>query len=151
VQVTYPDFAEVLQARISADLEAEKIACTSRKDMDQGRSFDTVPANTVALEESVAQAEVHAEQQRQESERAAKKITELECQIATLQEMITNGEALREQQVEKVQNSANTADHLVAELIEMTGEFVGMSKQIREQTAAIDKLREELDAYKRES
>lgn len=151
MQVTYPDFAEVLQARISADLEAEKIACTSRKDMDQGRSLDSVPANMAALEESVAQAEVYAEQQRQESERAAKKIAELECQIATLQETITNGEALREQQGEKVQNSANTADQLVAELIEMTGEFVGMSKQIREQTAAIDKLREELDAYKRES
>ena len=35
----------------------------------------------------------------------------------------------------------------MAEFIEMTGEFVGMSKQIREQTAAIDKLREELDVY----
>jgi uncharacterized coiled-coil DUF342 family protein len=149
VQLTFSDFAEVLQARISADLEAEKMACTSRKDMDQGSSLVTV--NIAALEESVARAEVHAEQQRQGAESEAKKIAELECLIATLQEAIAKGEALPEQQVQEVQNSAKRADHLVAELIEMTGEFVEMSKQIREQTAAIDKLRTELEDYKRRS
>jgi chromosome segregation ATPase len=149
--MTYPDFAEVLQARISADLQAEKIACTSRKDVDEGCSLDRGTVDIAALEESVVQAEVHAEQPRQEVERAAKKIAELECQITTLQEAIAKGEALREQQVQEVQHSAKRADHLVAELIEMTGEFVEMSKQIREQTAAIDKQRAELDDYKRGS
>jgi chromosome segregation ATPase len=139
-QVTGPDFAEALQARICANLEAEKIAHTpsNRRDADERRRVDILEVHIAALEEAVAAAEVLGEHRRQEAETAAKKIAELEAHIATLKEAIAKAEALGEQQRQEVQTSAKQADHLVAELIEMTGELVEMSKQIREQTAAAD-------------
>jgi len=140
--VTYPDFAEALQARICADLEAEKIAHTPRKrrEVDEGLA--------AALEEAVAKAEVLGEQRRQEAETAAKKIAELEARIATLQQIIVKTEAIGEQQRQELQTAAKRVDHLVVELVEITGEFVEMSKRVTEQTAAMDKLRAELDYYR---
>jgi uncharacterized coiled-coil DUF342 family protein len=148
--VTYPDFAEALQARICANLEAEKIAHTfrNRLDADEARRVDIVEVHIAPLEEAVAEAEVLGEQRGQEAERAARKIAELERQISTLQEAIAKAEALGDQQHQEAQTSAKRADHLLAELIEMTGEFVEMSKQIREQAAVIDELRAELGDYR---
>jgi uncharacterized coiled-coil DUF342 family protein len=147
--VTYPDFAEALQARICANLEAEKIAHTprNRRNVDEGDRGHVVEIHIAVAEESAAQAEA-LEQRRQEADRAAKKITELERQIVSLQEAIAKAEALGEQQHQELQRSDKRADRLVAELIEITGEFVEMSKQIREQTAAMDRLRAELEDYR---
>ena len=151
--MTYPDFAEALQARICADLEAEKIAHTPRKyrAADEGRSDKILEARTAALEEALAKGEVLGEQRRQEAETSAKKIAELEARIATLQQTIVKAEALGEQQRQEAQAAAKRVDHLVVELVAMTGEFVGMSKRVAEQTAAMDKLRAELDCYRSRS
>jgi hypothetical protein len=84
--VTSFDFAEALQARICADLEAEKMAHTPlvcRDDDKRGRN-ELLEVQTAALEEEVADAEILAEQRRQEAETLAKKIAELEAQIALL-------------------------------------------------------------------
>jgi chromosome segregation ATPase len=148
--VTYFDFAEALQVRTCADLAAEKIAYTprERRDRDERLRDELLKVHTAGLENVVGNAEALGEQRCQEAETAAKKIAQLERQIAGLQEAVAKAEALGEQQHQKAQTSAKQADHLVAELIEMTGEFVEMSKQIRDQTAAIDKLRAELDDYR---
>ena len=63
---------------------------------------------------------------RQEIEQAAKRIAELERQVSTLQEGIAKAEALGDRQHQKAQTSANRADQLLAEIIEMTGEFTEM-------------------------
>ena len=116
--MTCPDFAEALQARICADLEAEKIAHTPLKYRlaDGQRSDKVLELRTAALEEALAKAESLGEQRAQDAETAAKRV-----------------------------------DHLVVELVAMTGEFVGMSKRVAEQTAAMDKLRAELDYYRSRS
>jgi hypothetical protein len=145
--VTYPDFAEALQARICADLEAERIAHTplDRRDAE-GRGRDEIlEAHSVALGEALARAEALSEQRRQETERASGKIAELEARIATLQQTIVKADAFGEQQRQEAQAATQREDHLVAELVQMTAELVEMSKREAEQTAAIDKLRAELD------
>jgi predicted nucleic acid-binding Zn-ribbon protein len=58
---------------------------------------------------------------------------------------------LGKHQRQEVQAAARRADHLVAELVEITGEFVVMSKRIAEQRAAMDTLRAELDDYRSRS
>ena len=104
--------------------------------------------HTAALEEAVANAELLAEQRRQDAETAAKKIAGLETHIATLQQTIAKAEALSEQQRQEAETARKRADHLVAELVDLTEEFVGMSKRLAEQTATMDKLRAELDDYR---
>jgi chromosome segregation ATPase len=153
LRMTCPDFAEALQARICADLEAEKIAHTPLKYRlaDGQRSDKVLELRTAALEEALAKAESLGEQRAQEAETAAKKIAELEARIATLQQTIVKAEALAEQQRQEGQAAAKRVDHLVVELVAMTGEFVGMSKRVAEQTAAMDKLRAELDYYRSRS
>jgi hypothetical protein len=90
--VTDFDFAEALQARICADLETDKIAYTpARRDGDKRDRNELLEVQTAALEEAVADAEILAEQRRQEVETAAKKIAELEAQIALLQQSIRCG------------------------------------------------------------
>ena len=144
------DFAEALQARIYADIEAEKMAHTpcSRRDGDERRRDELLEVQIAALEEAVADAEILAEQRRQEAETAAKKIADLETHIATLQQTIAKADALSEQQRQEAETAKKRADHLVAELVDLTEEFVGMSKRVAEQTAAMDKLRAELDDYR---
>jgi hypothetical protein len=145
--VTHPDFAEALQARICADLEAERVAHTplDRRDAEGRRRDETLEAHSVALGEALARAEALGEQRRQETETAAGKIAELEGRIATLQQTIIKAEAFGARQRQEAQAATKRADHLVAELVQMTAELVEMSKQMAEQTAAIDKLRAELD------
>ena len=91
--MTYFDFAAALQARTCTDLEAEKIAHMprARRDGDERSKDDLLEVHTAALEEAVADAEILAEQRRQEAETAAKKIAELEAQIALLQQWIRCG------------------------------------------------------------
>jgi hypothetical protein len=151
--LTYPDFAEALQARICADLEAEKVAHTPRKrpDPDERRRVEALEAHIATLEEAVAKAEVLGEQRRQEAETAAKRVGALEAHIATLQEAVAKAEVLGEQQRQEAETAAKRADDLVAELVEMTGEFVEMSKRMATQTAAMDKVPTEFDDYRARS
>ena len=148
--MTYFSFAEALQVRFCADLEAEKIAHTPRvrRDGDERRKDELLEMQIAALEEAVVDAEILAEQRRQEAETGAKKIAELETHITTLQQTITKAETLSEQQRQEAETAKKRADHLVAELVDLTEEFVGMSKRVAEQTAAMDKLRAELDDYR---
>jgi DNA-binding protein H-NS len=132
-RLTHYDFAAALQARICADLEAEKLAHApcKRPDSDERRRVENMEAQIVTLEEALATAEVLAGQRRQEAESAAKRIGALEAHIATLQEAVAKAEALSEQQRQEAQMATKRANQLVAELVEMTGEFVEMSKQKR--------------------
>jgi len=147
--VTYPDFAEALQARICSDLEAERIPHTPLT--DERRSVDITEEHIAALEEWIAEAEALEEQRRHEAESTAKKITELEAHIATLQEATAKAEALSQQQRQEVQVATKRADHLVSELVEITSEFVEMSKRTAELTAIITKMHAELDDYRSRS
>ena len=139
-----PDLAEVLQARIRANIDAEIIAHTPT-DGDERLGIDGLQLHTAAVEEAVAEAEVLGEQRRQEIEQAAKRIAELGRQVSTLQEGIAKAEALGDRQHQKAQTSAKRVDQFLAEIIEMTGEFTEMS--IREQAAG-NRLRAELENYR---
>jgi hypothetical protein len=108
------------------------------------RSHASLELELIALRHSgdrpaaIAKSEVLSEQRRQEVEAATKRIAALEVHIATLRKTVVKAEVLGDQQRQEVQSAAKRADHLTAELIEMTGEFVAMST---EQYAAMDKLR----------
>ena len=88
------------------------------------------------------------EQRQQEAETASKRIALLETHNSALREAVAKAELLSEQRLQEVRKAAKRADDLVAELIEMTAEFVEMSKRKAEQTAAMDKLRAELNDYR---
>jgi chromosome segregation ATPase len=148
--LSYPDLAEVLQARILANQKAEKVThprcnCPYRA---RRRTVAMPKLQIATLEEALAKAEVLAEQRRQEAETANKRIEALDAQIITLEEAVAKSEALGEQWRREAQASTKRSNDLVAELVELTGELIEMSKRIAEQTAAADKLRAELDDYR---
>jgi len=151
--VTYPDFAEALQARICADIEAEELPHTARKslDADERRKVGILEVRIATLEKAVAKAEALDEQRQQEAETASKRIALLETHNSALREAVAKAELLSEQRLQEVRKAAKRADDLVAELVEMTAEFVEMSKRKAEQTVAMDKLRAELDDYRTKS
>ena len=89
MQVTYPDLAEVLQARIRANLEAGKIAHTPPGG-DERLRIDILQPHIAALEEA-AEAEVLGEQRRQEGEQAAKKIADWSARSLRGEELPISG------------------------------------------------------------
>ena len=151
--MTYPDLAEVLQARIFADLAAEKLAPMprNRPDLHEHRRIGTLEAHIAVLEESIAKPEALGERRQREAETAAKRIKALDAHIAVLEEAVAKAEVQGEQQRQKAETAAKRTDYLVAELIEMTNELIEMSKRMAEQMAATDRMRAELDAYRSES
>jgi chromosome segregation ATPase len=151
--LTYPDLAEALQARIYADLEAEKVAHAprNRPDPDERRRVEALEAHIATLQEAVAKTEAVGEQRRQEAETAAKRVAALEAHIATLQEAVAKAEVLADQQRQEAETAVKRADALVAELVEMTGELVEMSTRMATQTAAMDKVPTELDDHRARS
>lgn len=130
--MTYPDLAEVLQARILADLKARQVGHTprNRPDADECRRVETLEAHIATLEEALAKAEVLGERRRQEAETAAKRMEALEAHISRLEEAVAKAEALGEQRRQEAQAAAKRADDLLAELVEMTSELVEMSKRM---------------------
>jgi len=151
--VPYPDLTEALQARILADLKAEKVgpAPTSRLDPAESHRVGALEAQIATLEEAVGKAETLGEQRRQEAETAFKRVEVLEAQIATLEEAVGKAEALGEQRRQQAETAVKRADDLVAELVEITSELIEMSKRMAEQTTATDKLRAEFDEYRSRS
>ena len=153
----YPDFAETLQARIQArilaDLKAEKVGHPLRNcpDPTERRTVGMLEAKIAALEEAVAKAEALGERRRQEAEAASKRVEAAEAAIAKLEKAVAKAEAQGEQWRREAQTTAKRADDLVAEIVQMTSEFVEMSKRIAEQTAATEKVRAELDDYRSRS
>jgi chemotaxis protein histidine kinase CheA len=152
-RLPYKDLAEALQARILADPKAGRVGHAPRDhpDPDERRGVGAREGHIATLEEAVAKAEALGEQRREEAETAAKRVAALEAHIATLEEAVAKAEALGEQRRREAQTAVKRADDLVAELIEMTGELVEMSKRMAEQTAATDKLRAEFDDYRSRS
>ena len=122
VRMSSSDLAEVLQARIRANLEARKIAHTPPSS-DELLRIDNLQLNTAALEEAVADAEVLGEQRRQEAEQAAKK----DCGVGTPDLYAAGGDwqgrSPRRAAASESPASAKRADHFLAEIIDMTGEF----------------------------
>jgi chromosome segregation ATPase len=95
-------------------------------------------AHMASLEAAVARAEALREQQHQEAEAAAERIAALEGHVATLRGTIAKAEALAEQRRQEVAAATKRADHLVAELFEVTSELVEMSMRMAEQAPATD-------------
>jgi chromosome segregation ATPase len=163
--LSYPDFAQALQARIRADLPAEQAGhppC-SCPDPAERRTVGKLEAKLeaklrakiAALEDAVAKAEAKAEalgeQRRQDAETAKQRLAAEQAHIAELEQAVAKAEARGEQWRRKAQTTAKRADGLVAELVELTSELVEMSKRIAQQTAATDKVRAELDDYRSRS
>jgi DNA-binding protein H-NS len=151
--VPYPDLTEALQARILADLKAEKVgpAPPNRWDPAEAHRVGALEAHIATLEEAMAKAEALGEQRRQEAETAVKRTEALEAQIATLEEAVAKAETLGEQRHQQAETAVKRADDLVAELVEITSELIEMSKRMAEQTTATDKLRAEFDEYRSRS
>ena len=149
----YPDLTEALQARILADLKAEKVGPAPPNRLDPGDSHrvGALEAHIATLEEAMAKAEALGEQRRQEAETAFRRVEVLEAQIATLEEAVGKADALGEQRRQQAETAVKRADDLVAELVEITSELIEMSKRMAEQTTATDKLRAEFDEYRSRS
>jgi predicted nucleic acid-binding Zn-ribbon protein len=148
--LSYPDLAQVLQARIRADQQAEKVThprCSCAYPARR-RTLGNLKAT---LEEALAKAEILAEQRRLEAETANNRIAIVEAQIIKLEEAVAKAETSGAQWRQDAQASTKRANDLVAELVEMTGELIEMSKRIAQQTVATDKLRAELDDHRSRS
>jgi chromosome segregation ATPase len=65
----------------------------------------------------------------------------LEAHIATLKEFLAKAETLGEQRRQEAETAGKRVDHLLADL-------VGMSMRVAEQTAVVDRVRAEFDAYR---
>jgi len=131
----YQDLAEVLQARIVADLKATNVghASRNRAHPDERRTVGVLEARIAMLEENLAKAEALGEQRRHEAETAAKRVAALQADIARLEEALAKAETVGEQRRHEAETATKQADGLLAELVEMTKEFVAMTKQIAEQ------------------
>ena len=149
----YPDLTEALQARILADLKAEKVGPAPPNRLDPGESHrvGALEAHIATLEEAMAKAETLGEQRRQEVATEVKRTEALEAQIVTLEEAVAKAETLGEQRRQQAETAVKRADDLVAELVEITSELIEMSKRMAEQTTATDKLRAEFDEYRSRS
>jgi chromosome segregation ATPase len=152
-RLPYPYIAEALQARILADVKAEKVGDTprSRPEPDPYARIRALEAHTATLEEAVSKTEALSQQRPEEADTAAKRIEALEAYIAKLEETIARTEALGEQRRQEAQIANKRTDDLVAEVVAMTGELIGMSKRMAEQTAALDKMRAEFDDFRSRS
>jgi small-conductance mechanosensitive channel len=91
-------------------------------------------ANIAVLEKAVAVAEALSEQRRLEAEMAAKRVEALQSNIATLEKAVAKAEALSEQWRQEAEAAVKRANDLVGELVELTSDFVEMSKRMAEQT-----------------
>jgi DNA repair exonuclease SbcCD ATPase subunit len=144
-QVIDSDIAQALQARILANLKAGKMT-----DMPAHRPGDpcgagALEAHIAALEKAVADAEALGEQRRQEAEAAAKRIEALETRIVGFEAAVAKAEAEAQARRQEAQAATERANNLVAELVEMTGELVEMSKRVSEQTTAMERMRAEFE------
>jgi chromosome segregation ATPase len=146
--LTYPDLAEALQARILADLMAEKVAHTrcERPGPDKRR----VPeAHIATLEEAVAKAQALGEQRRQEAQSAAKRVEALDVHIAMLEEAVAKAEALGEQRRQEAQSAAKRIEALdvhIAMLEEAVAKAEALGEQRRREAQTAAKRAEDLVA-----
>jgi len=139
------DLAQALQDRILADQKAEKTADMPGDRPDDPRRVEALEAQIAAMEKAVADAEALGERRRQEAESAAKRVEALEARIATLEEALTKTAGEAEQRRRESRLANERANGLVAELVELTGELVEMSRRMSEQTAAMEKMRADFE------
>ena len=96
----YPDLTEALQARILADLKAEKVgpAPTSRLDPAESHRVGALEAQIATLEEAVGKAEALGEQRRQQAETAVKRADDLVAELVEItSELIEMSKRMAEQ------------------------------------------------------
>jgi septal ring factor EnvC (AmiA/AmiB activator) len=105
-------------------------------------------ANIATLEKAVALAEALGEQRHLEAEMAAKRVEALESNIATLEKAVAKAETLGEQWRQEAEAAVKRADDLVAELVELTSDFVEMVKRMAEQAGGMEKLRVEFEDFR---
>jgi hypothetical protein len=141
------DFAAILhQARIYAGQQEKELEHNARKARTGGEVEAAIlRAHVAVLEEAIVSAEVLSERRLQEAETAARKIATLELQIGSLQNPITQAELLNEQRLHDVRMAVQRSNRLVADLVDMTEEFVAMSKRIADQYDEIETLRAKLN------
>src|SRR5262245_35829367 len=117
--LTYPDLAQVLQARILADLTARAAVDTPRNRLDrvEGRSAGALKARITVLEKAVADAESLGEQRRQDAETAAHRVKAMEANVAALKEAVIKAEALGEQRRQEAEMAAQRVETLEANVV----------------------------------
>ena len=132
--MTYPDLAEVLQARIFADLAAEKLAPMprNRPDLHEHRRIGTLEAHIAVLEESIAKPEALGERRQREAETAAKRVKALDAHIAVLEEAVAKAKALGGQRQQETETAAKRGEALEAYVATM-GAAVGQAETLGEQ------------------
>ena len=147
----YPDLTEALQARILADLKAEKVGPAPPNRLDPGESHrvGALEAHIATLEEAMAKAETLGEQRRQEAETAFKRVEVLEAQIATLEEAVGKAEALGEQRRQEVATEVQRTEALEAQIVtleEAVAKAETLGEQRRQQAETVVKRADDLVA-----
>ena len=147
--VTFSDMAQVLQARILADLKAGEVTDAPRNRPDEPRGVGALEALIATLEKALAKAEAMGEQRRHEAESAAKRVEALELKIATLADALTKAQAASEQRCQEVERSARRVEALeanIAVLEETVTKAEAMGEQRRQEAQVATKRANDLVA-----
>ena len=144
--MTYFDFAAALQARTCTDLEAEKIAHMSRARRDGTNEvkmtcWSCAPLHWRKRLLMPRSSQSSDARRRRQGPRRLQSWKPISLRFSKRLQRPKHFE----QQRQEAETAKKRADHLVAELVDLTEEFAGMSKRVAEQTAAMDRLRAELD------
>jgi chromosome segregation ATPase len=151
-RLTYPDLTEVLQARIFADLAAEKRAHMprNRPDLHEHRRIGTLEAHIAMLEESIAKPEALGERRQREAETTAKRVKALDAHIAVLEEAVAKAKALggqRRQETETAAKRGETLASYIAMLEEAAAKAEALGEQRRQEVETAAKRVEALEAH----
>ena len=147
--VTFSDMAQVLQARILADLKAGEVTDAPRNRPDEPRGVGALEAHIATLEKALVKAEAMGEQRRREAESAARRVEALELKIATLADSLTKAQAASEQRCQEVERSARRVEALeanIAALEETVTKAEAMGEQRRQEAQVATKRANDLVA-----
>ena len=139
------DFAEVLQARLRSDAQAEAPAATERG------TVELLRAHIATLEMALMKAEEIGKHREHELELVTSRVADLQAHIATLETALAHTETVTKHWQSEAQSGDKRVNDLVAELFKVTSELVEMSKRMAQQTALTDKLRTDLEEYRSRS
>jgi len=146
-RLAFSDMAQVLQARILADLKAGQV--TPRNRPDEPRGVGALEAYIATLEKALAKAEAMGEERRHEAESAAERVEALELKNARLANSLTEAQAASEQRCQEVERSARRVEALeanIAALEETVTKAEAMGEQRRQEAQVATKRANDLVA-----
>jgi chromosome segregation ATPase len=144
------DLAEVLQARLRSDCEAEAPVAGEQGGAEDA-TVELLQAHIATLEAALAKAEEIGKQREHEVELGTSRVADLQAHIATLETALTKADMASKHWQHEAELGAKQVNDLVAELFKVTSELVEMSKRMAQQTALTDKLKAELDEHRARS